>query len=174
MAAVDPIVYARLCKLFPVLTPRQATNCCFYSLGTNHQDISTLLGASPIAVKKSLESSQKYFKTDSLPELKTVFWTRFTYRQICLKYHIGGDQFGIVSSDAFKPLNHIFPELNRKQIFCVIHNCAGFSTSDISLQSNVSVSDIEIYLREGMKLLEATTQSLLMVLVTSRFVLDLC
>ncbi|WP_455865268.1 hypothetical protein [Pantoea agglomerans] len=174
MAAVDPIVYAQLCKLFPFLTPRQATNCCFYSLGINHQDISTLVGTSPIAVKKSIESSQKYFQTDSLPELKTVFWTRFTYRQICMKYHIGDNQSGIVSSDAFKPIHHIFPELNRKQIFCVIHNCAGFAISDISQHSNVSVSDLEIYLREGMKLLEATTHSLLQVLVTSRFVLDLC
>lgn len=43
MAAVDPIVYAQLCKYFPALTPKQATNVCFYSMGANHQDISSLL-----------------------------------------------------------------------------------------------------------------------------------
>lgn len=174
MAAVDPIVYAQLCKLFPVLTPKQATNCCFYSLGANHQDISTLLGATPIAVKKSLESSQKYFKAESLPELKTVFWTRFTYWQICRKYQVGDDRLGILSLDACKPLRHIFPELNRNQLYSVIHNCAGFPVDDIAEQSKASASDIELYLREAMKLLEATTQSLLRGLVTSRFVLDLC
>lgn len=92
MAAVDPIVYAHLCKSFPALTPKQATNVCFYSMGANHQDISSLLNTAPVTVKKSLESVQKYFNVNSLPELKTVFWAGFTFRQVCMKYSINCDE----------------------------------------------------------------------------------
>jgi len=106
MAAVDPIVNAQLCKYFPALTPKQATNLCFYSMGANHQDISSLLDAAPITIKKSLESVQKYFNTNSLPELKTVFWAGFTFRQICSKYKLH-----LSPVKQFLKLNNSFPKL---------------------------------------------------------------
>jgi len=175
MAAVDPIVYAQLCKSFPALTPKQVTNVCFYSMGANHQDISNLLNATPITVKKSLESVQKYFNVSSLPELKTVFWAGFTFRQICAKYRIDRDSvFVSVHTDILNVLKPVFPELNKNQMFGAILYSIGVPAAEIALKSHFSISEIEGLLIEAMAALGTGSEILLRMLITSRFILDLC
>lgn len=175
MAAVDPIVYAQLCKYFPALTPKQATNVCFYSIGANHQDISRLLESAPVTVKKSLESVQKHFNTDSLPELKTVFWAGFTFRQICAKYSINCDElFNSLRTDALISLKPVFPELNKNQMLGAILYSVGFPATEIAVKSRFSVAQIEQLLAEAMTAMGVASEILLRMLITSRFILDLC
>lgn len=175
MAAVDPIVYAQLCKYFPALTPKQVTNVCFYSLGANHQDISTLLETAPVTVKKSLESVQKHFNTDSLPELKTVFWAGFFFRQICAKYSISSHEvLTSLRTDALSALKPFFPELNKNQMLGAILFSVGFPASEIATKGRFSVNQIEQLLAEAMVAMGVASDILLRMLITSRFVLDLC
>ena len=175
MAAVDPIVYAQLCKLFPALTPKQATNLCFYSSGANHQDISTLLEATPITIKKSLESVQKYVNASSLPDLRTVFWAGFTFRQICIKYSIDREKFiDSYHADALCALKPVFPELNKNQLSGAVLYSIGFSAADIAIKCRFSKVQIEQFITEAMVALGAGTENLLRLLITSRFITDLC
>ncbi|WP_455853597.1 hypothetical protein [Pantoea endophytica] len=175
MAAVDPIVNAQLCKYFPALTPKQATNLCFYSMGANHQDISSLLDAAPITIKKSLESVQKYFNANSLPELKTVFWAGFTFRQICSKYRIDCDK--VVNCpyiDSLGVLSPVFPELNKNQLSGAVLYSIGFSFPEIAFKSRNTISQVEQFISEAMAALGAGSIQLLRMMITSRFIVDLC
>lgn len=175
MAAVDPIVNAQLCKYFPALTAKQVTNVCFYSIGANHQDISSLLETAPVTVKKSLESVQKHFHTHSLPELKTVFWAGFFFRQICNKYSINCHElFTTLRTDALNSLKPFFPELNKNQMLGAILYSIGFPASEIAGRGHFSIIQAEQFLTEAMTAMGVTSAILLRLLITSRFILDLC
>ncbi|WP_313052668.1 hypothetical protein [Pantoea piersonii] len=175
MAAVDPIVYAHLCKSFPALTPKQATNVCFYSMGANHQDISSLLNTAPVTVKKSLESVQKYFNVNSLPELKTVFWAGFTFRQVCMKYSINCDEvFSSLRSETLIALKPFFPELNKNQMLGAILYSVGFPASEMAAKGRFTIAQLERLIAEAMAAMGVGTVILLRMIITSRFILDLC
>ncbi|WP_099319792.1 hypothetical protein [Erwinia amylovora] len=175
MAAVDPIQNVQLCKYFSALTPKQATNLCFYSMGANHQDIARLLDATPVTVKKSLESVQKYYSAGSLPELKTVFWAGITFRLICKKYRIEvADFHHTAQSNATCILKPLFPELNKYQITGAVLLSAGLSLEYIASISRHTSLQIEQHITEAMTALGAVSEQLLRMLITSRFILDLC
>lgn len=175
MAAVDPIVYAQLCKLFPALTSKQATNLCFYSMGASHQDISSLVEATPITIKKSLESVQKYFNASSLPELKTVFWAGFAFRQVCNKYAIDGERFlKVYQPDALFALRPVFPELNKHQLAGAVLLAIGHSVAEIAAQSRFTLMQTNQLLSEAIDAMGAGSGLLLRILITSRFINDLC
>lgn len=175
MAAGDPIVYPQLCKLFPKLTPKQATNSCLYSIGSNYQDISSLQNATPAAIKKSLESSQKYFNVESLPELKTVFWSSFVLKQIYRKYRISTDNTdALLTTDSIAVLQNIFPELDQVQTRSAVLHSVGITQEEMAIQSSSSVAHIKHSLLEAMAILGIGTLALLRTLVISRLIIDLC
>lgn len=175
MAAVNPIENAQLCKLFPALTPKQITNLCFYSMGAAYQDVSGLLGATPTTIKKSLESAQKYFNVGSLPELKTAFWARFVFRQICNKYGIDSERFmDSIHQEEIAALRPIFPELNKYQLSGAVLHSIGFAASEIATKSRFTAAQIDQLIREAVVALEAGSELLLRMLITSRFINDLC
>ncbi|WP_413676666.1 hypothetical protein [Pantoea dispersa] len=175
MAAVDPIVFAQLCKLFPALTSKQATNLCFYSMGASHKDISSLAEATPITIKKSLESVQKYFNASSLPELKTVFWAGFAFRQVCNKYAIDGERFlKFYQPDALSVLMPVFPELDKHQLTGAVLHAIGYSAAEIAAKSSFTLMQTNQILSEAIGGLGAGSGLLLRILITSRFINDLC
>lgn len=175
MAAVDPIENTKLCKYFPALTPKQVTNLCFYSTGANYQDISSLLQTAPGTIKKSLESVQKHYSAQSLPELKTVFWACFTFHLICAKYCIDGQRFvATIHVDTIFALKPFFPELNKHQLAGAVLYSIGHSIRDIALKSHHSCAQVEQHIIEAMAALRIDSEKLLRMCVTSRFIMDLC
>lgn len=76
MAAIDPIRYEPLCKLFPEMTQTQAINTSMYSAGSTHAEIAELRGISSNAVRQSLNAAQKNLGVTSSGELRTIFLTR--------------------------------------------------------------------------------------------------
>lgn len=174
MAAVDPIVYAQLCKFFPALTSKQATNLCFYSMGTSHQELSSLVGSSPSTIKKSLESAQKHFSAESLPELKMVFWAGFAFRQICAKFRLDYEQLiTMLNIKTWGNLKSIFPELTECQMISSVLYSIGFTLYDIAEMVHRTTYDIEECIHLSMDLLGTKTKLLLRALVTSRFIINL-
>lgn len=175
MAAVNPIENTQLCKHFSALTSKQATNLCFYSTGASYQDISSLLETSPGTIKKSLESVQKHFNSGSLPELKTVFWACITFQLICSKYGIDGQKISnALNLDKICALAPVFPELNKCQMAGAVLYSIGYSVADIALKSSYTCAQIEQYILEAMSELGAASKQLLRILITSRFIVDLC
>ncbi|WP_426768644.1 hypothetical protein [Erwinia aphidicola] len=175
MAAVDPIVYAQLCKPFPALTERQVTNLCFYALGTVHQDASLLLGLAPSTIKKSLESSQKNLGLESVYDFKPVFWARLALKQICSKKGI--NFYHLLDLDALSTLNkisYIIPELQSEKFDIAILYTLGFSTSVLAHRFSQDLSLVESTLASVLHILGIPNLGLLRHYVASRLMLDLC
>ncbi|PIF06884.1 hypothetical protein [Candidatus Pantoea floridensis] len=175
MAAEDPIVYAQLCKLFPALTPKQALNLCYYSLGSNYEGVSSLTDSTPAASKKSLESIQKYFDVRSLTDLKSEFWARFFTHQINKKYSwTDAHSLKVLGADNVSSLLPLFPELTRDLLINTIFHYFGYSMNDIALSRGISATHAEISVHEAMSALGAGSDQLLRTVISSRFMGDLC
>ena len=175
MAAVDPIVYAQLCKPFPVLTERQVTNLCFYALGTVHQDASLLLGLAPSTIKKSLETSQKNVGLESVQDFKPVFWARFALKQICTNN--GLNFYPLLNLDALntlKKIAYIIPELQSEKFELAILYALGFSASALAQRFSLDLPVVEEILGSVLRLFDIPTLGLLRHYIASRLILDLC
>ncbi|MCE2003889.1 hypothetical protein RN053_06795 [Pantoea dispersa] len=175
MAAVDPIVYAQLCKPFPVLTERQVTNLCFYALGTVHQDASLLLGLAPSTIKKSLETSQKNVGLESVQDFKPVFWARFALKQICAKN--GLNFYSLLNLDAInslKKIAYVIPELKSEKFDFAILYTLGFSASVLANRFSLALHNVEETLVSVLELFDIPNLVLLRPYIASRLLLDLC
>ena len=169
MAAVDPIAYNSLCKLFPALTAKQVTNTCFYSLGANYSETATLQELSPAAVRRSLELTQKNLKALTLPNVKTIFWSRFVLRQIWIKYHL----HDVKDAFSFSCLSHIFPKLTNEQIACCVLLSGGHSRDYLMSFMNRSSEIINQLINGSISRLEVGTEFMLKIYVTSCCIIDL-
>ena len=175
MAAEDPIVNAQLCKLFPALTPKQALNLCYYSLGSNYEGVSILTDSTPAASKKSLESIQKYFDVRSLTDLKSEFWARFFTHQINKKYSwVDAHSLNVLGSENVSSLLPLFPELTRDHLISTIFHYFGYSMNDIAISRGISATHAEIAVHEAMTVLGGGSDQLLKTVISSRFMDDLC
>ncbi|WGK59994.1 hypothetical protein [Pantoea sp. SS70] len=175
MAAVDPIVYAQLCKPFPVLTERQVTNLCFYALGTVHQDASLLLGLAPSTIKKSLESSQKNVGLESVHDFKPVFWARIALKQIC--QNNGLDFYPLLNLEGLntlKKISHIIPELKSESFKFAVLYTLGFSASVLASSFSIDLTVVEEKLMAVMIFFDIPNLALLRPYIASRLLLDLC
>lgn len=169
MAAVDPIVFTPLRKLFPVLTVKQVTNACFYSLGANYSEAALLQELSPTAVRRSLELTQKNLKTPTLPIVKNVFWSQFILRQTLLKYRL--DDVG--ESYAFQCLSHLFPKLSDDEIFCCVLLSGGHSREQLICRLKRPLDSINSLISNAIVKLDTGNEFLLKILVTSYLLIDL-
>lgn len=175
MAAVDPIVYAQLCKPFPVLTERQVTNLCFYALGTVHQDASLLLGLASSTIKKSLESSQKNVGLESVQDFKPVFWARIALKQICKNN--GLDFYPLLNLDGLnilKKISYVIPELKSDRFDFAILYTLGFSASVLARSLSLDLSVVEETLGAVMHIFNIPTLGLLRHYIASRLLTNLC
>ena len=169
MAAVDPIVFNPVRKLFPALTVKQVTNSCFYSLGANYSETAFLQELSPTAVRRSLELTQKNLKTPTLPLVKNVFWSQFVLRQVVLKYHLSD----VGEPCAFMCLSHPFPKLSSDEIVCCVLLSGGHSREHLMNILKRPLDSINNLIANAIARLEAGSEFLLKVLVTSYLVIDL-
>lgn len=169
MAAVDPIAYIRFCKLFPSLTAKQATNCCFYSMGANYSEIASLQELSSTAVRRSLELSQKNLGASTLPGIKNIFWSGFIVRQIVNKYHLKN----VKGSSSFSCLSSIFPELTLSEIICSVLLSGGQTKKHISGVMMISEDDISQHIDSAQSKLSVDSLHLLTLIVISRLMVDL-
>lgn len=148
MAAVDPIHFESVYKLFPSLTLLQVTDVCLYSAGANYREIGDLRGVSSETIKKSLEAAQKRLSIFSLQSLKVVFLSRLfinlslpSDRRSCNE-NLHADDFELMLSD-LSYFYLILPELSPRLANFVLFYCAGYETdkiSDITQQSESEVS----------------------------------
>ncbi len=169
MAAVDPIVYARLCKLFPTLTVKQAINSCYYSLGANYAEASLLQDVSSTAVRRSLELTQKNLGANSMPGIKPVFWSGFILRLTCNKYSLHKAN----SANSFSCLSSIFKELNLSELSCAVLLSGGRSKELISLTLNISLDAVNKIIDVALQKMKVDSEFLLSILVISRLMDDL-
>jgi len=169
MAAVDPIVFNPVRKLFPALTAKQVTNSCLYSLGANYSETAFLQELSPTAVRRSLELTQKNLKTPTLPLIKNVFWSQFILRQIMLKYHLDD----VDEPSAFLCLSHLFPKLSNDEILCCVLMSGGYSRGHLMNILKRPIDSIDNLITNAIVRLEAGNEFLLKVLVTSYLLIDL-
>ncbi|MBY4841293.1 hypothetical protein [Pantoea sp. DY-5] len=169
MAAVDPIVFNPVRKLFPALTVKQVTNSCLYSLGANYSETAFLQELSPTAVRRSLELTQKNLKTPTLPHVKNVFWSQFILHQILLKYHL----YDECEPCAFLCLSHLFPKLSNDEIVCCVLLSGGHSREHIMNILKKPLDSINNLIANAIVRLEAGNEFLLKVFVTSYLVIDL-
>ncbi|MEQ9928020.1 helix-turn-helix transcriptional regulator [Pectobacterium parvum] len=169
MAAVDPIAYNSLCKLFHSLTAKQATNCCLYSLGANYSETAFLQELSSTAVRRSLELTQRNLSANTLPEIKTIFWSVFVVRQIFNKYRLQDAQ----SLESFSCLAPLFPELTISEITCSVLLSGGYSKGHIAGTLKISDDTVNQFIEKTVSKLNVDSTLLLQILIISRLIVDL-
>lgn len=169
MAAVDPIGYAQLCKLFPALTAKQVTNSCFYSLGANYSEAASLQNLKATAVRRSLELTQKNLGASAMPGIRNIFWCVFIVRQIINKYRLHDAQ----TADAFMCLESIFTELNTSEIACAVLTAGGYTIGHIG--KILRAPDEAIYQLIDRCIVKLNVESafFLKLLIVSRLMVDL-
>ncbi|MFV9671378.1 helix-turn-helix transcriptional regulator [Pantoea sp. KXB25] len=173
MAAVDPIVYAQLCKLFPKLTQIQVTDACLYASGATYKEIGELRGVSPETIKKSLEAAQKRLEIGNLQTLRMVFLSRII---------LGGSSnntqfessisFGSIplSEEAFIPL---VPELSLRQATYVFHFVCGLTFELIADVVGVATEDIRNAIDGALSALQIPSLSALRIYILSKLLINL-
>ena len=175
MAAVDPIVYAQLCKLFPKLTQIQVTDACLYSAGATYKEIGELRGVSPETIKKSLEAAQKRLDITNLPTLRMVFLSRVILCSRSAQRNSDNSSPKAVSStllelDLFFPL---VPELSLPQATYVFHYVSGLTFDLIADLLDASVDEIRKTLDSVLSKLQIPSLSSLRVFVLSKLLMSL-
>ncbi|MDI9280416.1 conjugal transfer protein [Pantoea sp. EABMAA-21] len=155
MAAVDPIVYAQLCKLFPELTLLQVTDTCLYSAGATYKETGELRGVSAETIKKSLEAARKRLEISNLQSLRLIFLSRvFLSFKLSLP-HLAKDNSRLSNAHLSEVDNFIslLPELSLKQAKCVYQFAKGIP-ADIAAERLDSTPD------EIMKMMETVLSRL--------------
>lgn len=178
MAAVDPIVYAQLCKLFPNLTILQVADVCLYSAGATYKDIGQLRAVSPETVKKSLEAAQKRLCISNLQSLKVAFLCRLLFRQALSISSISNlnkddlDSFAVTSEEIEK-LRMIHPRLSLVQATCVLYFVCGLDINKISDEVGKNLSEVESAMTDALTVLNVPSLHSLRVMVLSEFFIKL-
>lgn len=175
MAAVDPIVYAQLCKYFPKLTQIQVTDACLYSAGATYKEIGELRGVSPETIKKSLEAAQKRLDIGNLQTLRMVFLSRVI---LCGgKDHnhsentvSASSSLSLLSADSFVPL---VPELTLRQATYVFHFVCGLTVELIADLVGATAEDIRKAIESALGVLQIPSLSSLRIYILSKLLMNL-
>lgn len=178
MAAVDPIHFKTVYKLFPSLTLIQVTDVCLYSSGANYREIGDLRGVSSETIKKSLEAAQKRLSIFSLQSLKVVFLSRLfmslslpSVSRSC-EENLYTDDFELTLTD----LSHFYtmlPELSPRLVNLVLFHCAGYEVDKISAFTEKSENDVSNGLESAMTKLNVGSLHSLRQLTLARLIINL-
>ncbi|ELD2083745.1 conjugal transfer protein [Enterobacter hormaechei] len=178
MAAMDPIHFEPVYKLFPSLTLLQATDVCLYSIGASYREIGEHRGVSSETIKKSLEAAQKKLSIFSLQSLKAVFLCRLFIklslptgdRSSDEKIHT--DDFDLTSSD-IKHFYSVLPELSPKLLNYVLLFCSGYEMGKIGNLACRTEDDVRKGLEMAMGKLNVGSLQSLQQLTLARLILNL-
>lgn len=175
MAAVDPIVYSKLCKLFPELTLLQVTDTCLYSSGATYKETGELRGVSAETIKKSLEAARKRLVINNLQSLRLVFLTRVILNcKLSLSYP-GNDGLklsnGVLSEiDNF---TYLLPELSLNQAKCAFYFVKGLPLDTAAERLGSTTVEIMQTLETVLRRLQVLTLNALRVFLFSKLLINL-
>lgn len=175
MAAVDPIVYAQLCKLFPKLTQIQVTDACLYASGATYKEIGELRGVSPETIKKSLEAAQKRLEIGNLQTLRMVFLSRIILGACSNTEQPETSSYVSFGSDhlSAEALIRLVPELSLRQATYVFHFVCGFTLEFIADLVGLTADDIKNALDGALSALQIPSLSSLRIYVLSKLLINL-
>lgn len=178
MAAMDPIHFEPVYKLFPSLTLLQATDVCLYSAGATYREIGELRGVSSETIKKSLEAAQKRLSILSLQSLKVVFLSR-VFINLSLPAvarsndeQLHTDDFNLTLRD-IRHFDSLLPELPQKLVNYVLFYCSGYEVDKISVFTTGTEDDVRKGLETAMAKLKIGSYMSLQQLTLSRLIINL-
>jgi DNA-binding CsgD family transcriptional regulator len=170
MAAVDPIHFQSIYKIFPGLTLNQATDLCLNSTGATYRDVGELRGVSSETIKKSLEITKSKLELHSVQSANTVFWGRFIV-MVCTFYGCKHNSGSL--NPAFNRLQLVFPELTQFEIEAVCRYTSGNALSEISSVMKTSEESVESALNRSVITLNASKRESVRFIVISRLIENL-
>lgn len=178
MAAMDPIHFEPVYKLFPSLTLLQVTDVCLYSAGATYREIGELRGVSSETIKKSLEAAQKKLSIFTLQSLKVVFLSRVFInlslpvndRSSLEKLHT--DDFNLTLLDV-RLFDSLWPELPQNLVNYVLFYCSGYEVDKISALTMGAEEDVIKGLERAMTKLKVGSHLSLQHLSLSRLIINL-
>lgn len=175
MAAVDPIVYAQLCKLFPELTLLQVTDTCLYSAGATYKETGELRGVSAETVKKSLEATRKRLDINNLQSLRLIFLSRVIWSFTLSPSYTIGDNFKLSKAPPPEVDNFIslLPELSLKQAECAYHFMRGLSADITADRLDSTANEIIKTMETVLGRLQICSLNALRVFIFSKLILNL-
>lgn len=175
MAAVDPIVYSKLCKLFPELTLLQVTDTCLYSSGATYKETGELRGVSAETIKKSLEAARKRLVINNLQSLRLVFLTRVILNcKLSLLYPVN-DGLKLSRGDISEIDNFIslLPELSLNQAECAFYFVKGLPLDTAAERLGSTTIEIMQTLETVLRQLQILTLNALRVFLFSKLLINL-
>ncbi|MFR0656158.1 conjugal transfer protein [Pantoea sp. SIMBA_079] len=178
MAALDPIHFESVYKLFPTLTLLQVTDACLYSTGATYREIGELRGVSSETIKKSLEAAQKRLSISGLQSLKVVFLSRL-FIDLSLPISnpkcsdkVRADDFDLLLSDT-RHFESLLPELPAKLVSIVLFYCSGYDMARISALTRKSADEVIKALEMAMARLKVETEHSLRQVTLARLIINL-
>ncbi|NWC64010.1 conjugal transfer protein [Cedecea sp. P7760] len=175
MAAVDPIVYSKLCKLFPELTQLQITDTCLYSAGATYKESGELRGVSPETIKKSLEAARRRLDINNLQSLRLIFLSRVVLNCNTNSSCLGKNSFALSNSN-LSELDHfitLVPELSFYQAKCVFYFVNGLTAHTTAEKLESTADEIMIILGAALNKLQVYSLNALRVLIFSKLLVNL-
>lgn len=175
MAAVDPIVYAQLCKLFPELTLLQVTDTCLYSAGATYKETGELRGVSAETIKKSLEAARKRLEINNLQSLRLIFFSRVILSFKLLPHQVGRDNFKRSKVELTEVDNFIslLPELSLKQAKCTYHFVKGLRADIAAERLGTTAEEIIKIMESVLSQLQIFSLNALRVFIFSKLLINL-
>ncbi|CDK23911.1 hypothetical protein LA637_p2039 (plasmid) [Erwinia amylovora LA637] len=175
MAAVDPIVYAQLCKLFPELTLLQVTDTCLYSAGATYKETGELRGVSAETIKKSLEAARKRLDINNLQSLRLIFLTRVIMSFMLSHTQEIGDNSKLSKTLLSEVDNFIslLPELSLKQAECAYHFVKGLPADITAERLDSTPNEIVKTMEAVLGRLQICSLNALRVFILSKFIINL-
>lgn len=175
MAAVDPIVYAQLCKLFPELTQLQVTDTCLYSAGATYKETGELRGVSAETIKKSLEAARKRLDINNLQSLRLIFLSRVMLSRKSASPHGVKDSLKLSNAHLSEIDNFItlLPELSLNQAKCTYYFIKGLPTDMTAKRLGLTPEEIMKSIEAVLSKLEVCSLNALRVFIFSKLLINL-
>ena len=175
MAAVDPIVYAQLCKLFPELTMLQVTDACLYSAGATYKETGELRGVSAETIKKSLEAARKRLDISNLQSLRLIFLSRVVLSFKLSRSQLARDDFGLskTSLPEADSFDLLLPELSPKQAKCTFHFVEGLPADKSAERLGSTAEEIVKIVETVLSQLQVCSLNALRVFILSKLLINL-
>jgi len=176
VAAVDPIHFQSVYKIFPGLTLNQSTDMCIYSTGATYKDVGELRDVSPETIKKSLGGTRSKLELQTIQSTSTIFWGRFI---VFLSMDAVNDpQLDKKAPPSKRRLNFTrlqtaFPELPRLVLEVVCHFTSGKGIGEISSILRTTEGEVESHLTSSLGLLNVQRLQSLRFIVMARLVENL-
>jgi hypothetical protein len=181
VAAVDPIHFAHLRKVFPSLSDVQTCYSMISSTGATHNDIAELTGKSSVTIKKTLVKAQQNIGALT-PQ--TMRFTVLSKVLLCVFVSISigkplttslPEVFLTEKSDGYisDKIGQLFPELTYREVkICCLYS-AGEDQHAITSKFNISDTYFKQKIDEIILKLDLKSVKSMQILVTNRLLMSL-